>query len=265
MKQIQRLSSILSALAVTMVLAGAAPAAANGGGTDDAAATAPTSTPTATEPEHSGSTSGSTSGSSTEHSDKAVPRPRSIERKDAKQSTGDQQEVHANAENDSESKAELHKKGENLVASMKKEHGGKEKDDTKRTKTCESNKQGLQQKFTSIVANSQRVQTRISNVFDKAVAYQQTSGASSDSLTSLAAAAQTAKVASGSSITALQSVNVSVDCNNKTVATDVAAFKVAAQDTRTSLHSYRSAVKAYLQALETAVSVEKTTTEGATN
>jgi hypothetical protein len=80
-------------------------------------------------------------------------------------------------------------------------------------------------------------------------------------------AAQTAQTASADSITNLKSVKPSIDCNNTSVASDVANFKTAAKDTRDKLKSYRDSVRALLHALATAKHDAKTsdttqTTEG---
>jgi len=48
----------------------------------------------------------------------------------------------------------------------------------------------------------------------------------------------------------LKGVTPTLDCNNASVASDVATFKTAASDTRDKLKAYRDAVKAVLQALE---------------
>ena len=130
--------------------------------------------------------------------------------------------------------------------------------DAEHQKRCESHKQGLTTKFSHIVTNSQRIQDRISDVLDKAVAYQQTNNITVANFDNLVAAANTAKANSADAIANLKAVQPSLDCNNTSVHSDVSVFKTAAAKTRDSLKAYRTAVKAVVQSLKTA----KTGAEG---
>lgn len=255
MNKLSRITAVLSVLSVSIVLTGSGPLYAQGGLDDTHSTTGTTST--SPEPEHS-TTTGTTAPSTTEQhsgSSRTVTRTHTPEHKEASKV---ETETENNQADDSDSKAELHKKGEGIVAEMRKKNDVKEKTDAERTKVCEAHKQGLQTKFTSIVTNSQRAQDRISGILDKAVAYQKTNNVTDVNIVSLATAAQTAKTASAASITVLESVNTTPDCNSASIATDVAAFKVGAQNARTNLKAYRSAVKALLQALEATKPVETT-------
>ncbi len=125
-------------------------------------------------------------------------------------------------------------------------------------KRCEAHKQGLTNKFSHIVTNSQRIQDRITGVLTKAQAYQTAHNLPVANFDSLVSTAQAAGATSAASITSLKAVTPSLDCNNVSVASDVATFKTAAKTTRDDLKAYRTAVKAVLQALEAA----KPDTEG---
>jgi len=142
------------------------------------------------------------------------------------------------------------KTGAQILAEMHKNH--KDQTEQQRQKKCEAHKQGLTTKFSRIVTNSQRIQDRISGILDKAVAYQQNNNVQVTNFDTLVAAAQSAKTTSADSITALKTVTPSLDCNNVSVASDVANFKAAAQTTRSDLKAYKTAVQAVLQALENA-------------
>lgn len=123
---------------------------------------------------------------------------------------------------------------------------------SKRQKRCESRKHGLTTKSENIVRNGQRMQARITDILDKAVSYQQASHVAVENFDSLVATADSAKTASANNLVHLQAVKPTIDCNRTSVAADVAAFKAAAQTTRDGLKAYKTAVKAVLQALETA-------------
>lgn len=157
---------------------------------------------------------------------------------------------------------ELHHKGDSLLAEMHKKHGGDKKNSPeKQKKVCEAHKEGLTNKFSHIASNSQRAQTRIDDILAKSLAFQASSNQTPTGFTALVAAANTAKANSAASIAALQAVTPTVDCNKTSVASDVATFKVAAQQTRANLKAYKTAVKAVLHSLEAA----KDSTEGSTN
>jgi hypothetical protein len=142
----------------------------------------------------------------------------------------------------------MHQQASALVTQLRKNH--KEQGQAQRQKKCETRQQGLNTKFDRIINNSQRIQTHISAVLDKAVKYQQTNNLTIDS--TLVANAQAAKATSAGSISALQTAKPAIDCTNPSVADEVATFKTAAQTTRSNLKAYRDSVKAVLKALEAA-------------
>lgn len=153
--------------------------------------------------------------------------------------------------------AELHSKGKTLVAELQKVHPSK-LTATERQKVCEVHKQGLTNKFTVITRNSQSYQTRIDDVLAKALAFQASKGISSTQLTTLIVTANTAKDTSVTSIANLKALVPKIDCNNVSVAQDVATFKAATTQTRTDLMAYKTAVKAVVQNL---LAATKTTTD----
>lgn len=241
MKQIKlkRAGSALAILTLALVFV-VGPVSAQHG--SDSTTTGSTSTVT-TEPEHVGSTETTHSGSGSGVTSTTT------------------QKTEAQKAEDSASQTELHKQGDDMVAKLRKEHAGdKVKTPAERQKVCEAHKKGIENKFASIVGNSNRAQTRITSILDKAVAFQQSGNVQSADFATLLATAQTAKATSAASIAALQAVAPSVDCNSTSVASDVATFKAAAQTTRTNLKAYKAAAKAVLKSLESAKPAE--TTEG---
>ena len=165
---------------------------------------------------------------------------------------------------DDSTTTELHRRGSAIADDMRKKHEGSAKAQSgeEHKKVCEAHKKGLTNKFSRITANSQKIKTHIDNTFTKAQAYQQTNNVTVANYADLTAAVETAKTAAADSITALKAVTPTLDCNNTSVASDVATFKAAAQDTREKLKAYRTSVKAVLKALHEAKAPTESTNGG---
>lgn len=255
MKQIKRLSSTLAVLSLALVFV-TAPVSARGGADDGTVSGSTSSTSGSTS-----TTSGSGSGSTTETSHSGSGSGSGST--PTTQSTETEHTTEAQNAEDSANEVELHKKGNDMVAELRKEHTkDKVKTPQEHKKVCEAHKKGLQTKFTSIVGNSQRAQTRIASIHSKADNFQETEKVQVENFASLQATAEAAEAKSSASIGALQAVTPSLDCNNVSVASDVATFKAAAEKTRHDLKEFKSAVQAELHSLETAKPAKTETTEG---
>ncbi len=249
--KIQRISSTLAVLALALVFAGSGPVLAEHGSGDvpPSGSTSPTTTTTTPTTEHSGSPETTHSGGGTTSGSGS----NSVPAKTAETETEIQ-----NAE-ESASLAELHKQGDDMITELRKEHAGdKVKTASEKQKVCEAHKQGLETKFNSIVANSQRTESRISSIMDKAEAFEHSSSTKPAGFDALSASAHEAKDAADASIVTLKDLSPTIDCNGTSVANDVATFKVAAEKTRTDLKAHRDSVKAELKSLETAKPAEGT-------
>jgi hypothetical protein len=145
------------------------------------------------------------------------------------------------------SKAELHSQAQEILTELKDHHKGRSASEVEHQ--CEAHKKGLETKFSHISTNAERIQDRISSIYDKAVAYKTDNNLSPAGWDTLVAAADAAKQVSADSITNLKAVTPSLDCNNTSVASDVATFKAAAKETRDNLKAYRNAVKAVIKSL----------------
>ena len=150
----------------------------------------------------------------------------------------------------------LRSKGALLVAERKKNRAQKNKSPEDLKKACVAHKQGLENKFSRIVANSQRIQERIDGILVKAKQYQLDNNLTVENYDDMVAEAETAQAAAKQAIADLETVKPTLDCNNESVASDVATFKAAAQTTRDSLKAYKTSVKAILHALEDAKAPE---------
>ena len=161
---------------------------------------------------------------------------------------------------------ELRHKGQELLKQAKeqkqrKEAGSAAQDDSskseatlkqRREKRCENRKHGLETKIANIVTVAQKHESRIDDIYTKALAYQKDKDITVEDFDSLVASANSAKAQAQVSVEALSSLKPAIQCTSDTVATDVATFKAAAEQARTDLKTYRTSVKAILTALKDA-------------
>lgn len=160
----------------------------------------------------------------------------------------------------SQRRAEAKQKAMEELAERKK--NVKEKSLEQRKKSCEERKKGIENKFSKIVTNSKRAQTRIDAYYKKAIDYQVKLDVTPTGWETLVATANNASAASQDSITALEAISPTVDCTTNTVPDDIATFKAAAKTTRDSLKAYKSAVKDLLKALKDAKPSTESESEG---
>lgn len=157
------------------------------------------------------------------------------------------------AQNKTEERAEASKfraQGQELLTQLRKDR--QEQTKQQRQEKCQTRKQGLQTKVDRLTVGAQKHKARIDDVLTKVTTYQQQHNLNIENFEMLMSDATAAKAAAENSVTALGSLKPTVDCNNESVASDVAAFKVAATQARSDLSEYRQAVKAILKAVKTA-------------
>lgn len=142
---------------------------------------------------------------------------------------------------------EAHTKAAEMLQELRKDH--KEHTEAQRKLFCEAHKTGITTKFSSINTEMAGFQSRIDSILTKVQSYQQSKNVTVANWTSLLAAAQSAQTTSASALAALKGVTPSLDCNNTSVAQDVATFKTAAQTARDDLKAYKAAVQALVKAL----------------
>jgi 3-methyladenine DNA glycosylase/8-oxoguanine DNA glycosylase len=128
------------------------------------------------------------------------------------------------------------------VAEKKTEH---------QQKVCENRKKGLTVRSARIVANSKRIDEKITDIYKKVDNYKTTNNLTVDNYDALTSAVTTAQTNAATAISDLEKVVPSTDCTSttNTNSTDAAAFKTAAKNTRDSLKAYRTAVKNLLVAV----------------
>ena len=119
-----------------------------------------------------------------------------------------------------------------------------------RVQYCQSAAQGLQTMLAGFQKNAQTFYGNITNVYNEALAYQKSSGATPSNLGALTTAATAAQLQAQAAVSAMNALSVNLNCTSATVATSVAIFRAALQQTRTYLTAYQTAVNNLLTALE---------------
>jgi hypothetical protein len=183
------------------------------------------------------------------------------------QPTTSKAEVEATSTDDQKPEAnettqhEMHVKGEQKVAELRKDH--KEHTADERQKFCNLHKDDITTGVSTIKARAQSLQDRITEVLAKGVAFKTTHHLSPTNYDAQLATVSSDKAASSVAIANL--VAPTLDCTSATVATEVATFKVSAETSRDALKTYRADVKALIQAIKAAaVAASSTSTTTAT-
>jgi hypothetical protein len=179
---------------------------------------------------------------------------------DTTTSTSTEQENETSATTSSSKREELKAAREAKVAAAKKT--ADEKKAERQEKVCENRKKGLTVRSSRIVANSKRIDEKITDIYKKVDNYKTTNNVTVANYDELTAAITTAQDDANTAISDLEKVVPTTDCTSttNTNSTDVATFKTAAKKTRDSLKAYRSAVKKLLVAVAQAKGDDKTTT-----
>lgn len=180
----------------------------------------------------------------------AVAHPGHAEHDRSMQTTAGEAEA---AQNKAEERAEASKfraRGQELLTQLKKDR--QEQTKQQRQEKCQTRKQGLQTKVDRLANGVQKHKARIDDVLTKVTTYQQQHNLNIENFEMLVTNATAAKATAENSVAALGSLKPTVDCNNESVASDVAAFKVAATQARNDLSEYRQTVKVILKAVQAA-------------
>ena len=253
---LQKSNAALSAAALTVLLVAGSPAVAFAeggisGGSTSGSGSGSTSGSTSTS---SGTTTSSTTTSgSTATTTKTESETPHVEGEATTATT-------AEAETSDNNHESRHNKAEKMLKEHKAEHKP-EKTDAEKAKACDEHKNGLETKFTSIARNSAAYQSRIDAILAQAIAYQKDNNVVAPNFAALVTAADAAQATAKISVAALQTASTTpINCADKTVANNVAEFKVTAANARRDLKAYKVSVKAVLKSLRDAKADETTTT-----
>ncbi len=130
--------------------------------------------------------------------------------------------------------------GKTLLEDAKK--ANKEHTTEERIKNCEGRKNGLTTKVTELQKNAQKHLDKISGVLTKLQDAQKAGTLKVTNIDTLLADAVSAQTKAKASVDALKALTPTVDCTKASVAMDVATFKAAAEQARTDLKTYKTAL-----------------------
>jgi hypothetical protein len=130
--------------------------------------------------------------------------------------------------------------------------------EAERQKACTERKADLTKRMAQKVTQAQAHKTFFDNFYTRLKNFHDTKNLTVANYDALTAAADTAQANAAASISALQSLDVSVDCTSQTVASSVSTFQQALKSTRDSLNTYRSSLVDIAKALKTASAASTT-------
>jgi hypothetical protein len=124
--------------------------------------------------------------------------------------------------------------------------------EAERQKACDTRKDNLSNRMDNFVKEAQNHKAVFDKIYVKVKAFHDSKGLSVADYDALVTAADKAQSDTAASITALQGLNVPVDCTSQTVVDNVSAFQQAVKATRDSLKTYRSSIVDLISAVKAA-------------
>lgn len=119
-----------------------------------------------------------------------------------------------------------------------------------RQTACESRKTNLTKRMANAVARAQKHKAVFDKIYVRLQNFHDTKNLDVANYETLIANANTAQAEAAASISALEALNVTLDCASETVAESVGVFQQAVKNTRDSLKNYRSALVELTTALK---------------
>lgn len=116
----------------------------------------------------------------------------------------------------------------------------KQKTAAERQKSCTARKNSLTKRMNNVVAQAKRHKAVFDKIYTRVKDFHDTKQLNVPNYDTLVALTDGTQAAAQTSIDALQSLDVSVDCTSQNVADSVSAFQQAVKTTRDSLKAYRS-------------------------
>jgi uncharacterized membrane protein YheB (UPF0754 family) len=126
----------------------------------------------------------------------------------------------------------------------------KEQTQEHRQKACEARKTNLTKRMSNAVRQAQNHKAVFDKIYTRVKDFHDNKQLSVDNYDTLVANIDTAQADAATSISALQTLDISVDCASQTVAVSVSAFQQAVKDSRDSLKAYRSSITELIKALK---------------
>jgi translation initiation factor 2B subunit (eIF-2B alpha/beta/delta family) len=126
----------------------------------------------------------------------------------------------------------------------------KEQTQEHRQKACEARKTNLTKRMSNAVRQAQNHKAVFDKIYTRVKDFHDNKQLSVDNYDTLVANIDKAQADAATSISALQTLDISVDCASQTVAVSVSAFQQAVKDSRDSLKAYRSSITELIKALK---------------
>ncbi|HSX33566.1 MAG TPA: hypothetical protein VLF91_04485 [Candidatus Saccharimonadales bacterium] len=150
----------------------------------------------------------------------------------------------------------LHSRAQQLLEDHRK--NGTEHSQAQRQQACEKRKDAIDGKLVGLANAGQRHLDNFNRMFDKIQAFQAKNQVNLSNYDALVAAATAKQAAATAAVDALKTSGGTIDCSASDPAANLAIDKTAADDARTALQAYKSALKDLITALMNAKSSAET-------
>jgi hypothetical protein len=137
--------------------------------------------------------------------------------------------------------------------------------EAERQTACEARKTNLTNRMANAVSQAQKHKAVFDKIYTRVKTFHDTKQLNVADYDALVAKVDAAQADATASITALQQLDVSVDCTSQTVADSVSTFQQAVKNTRDSLKAYRASITDLITALKGASSSTDKPTNNQTN
>jgi hypothetical protein len=141
----------------------------------------------------------------------------------------------------------------------------KEHTQAQRQMSCEARKTNLTKRMDNAVRQAQNHKAVFDKTYQRVKDFHDNKQLSVDNYDTLVANVDVAQADAAASISALQSLDVSVDCTSQTVADSVSTFQQAVKSTRDSLKAYRATIVELIKALKGASTATDNSSNSDTN
>jgi hypothetical protein len=126
----------------------------------------------------------------------------------------------------------------------------KEHTQQQRQQACEARQANLTKRMSNAVKHAQNHKAVFDKIYTRVKEFHDNKNLNAADYDVLASKVDAAQADAAANITALQSLDVSVDCTSQTAAQSVSAFQQAVKNTRDSLKTYRSAIVDLINSLK---------------
>jgi len=171
--------------------------------------------------------------------------------------SGTENETETEVETASANPSTLHARAQQFLEDKRK--SGKQHSEQERQQACEKHKAAIEGKLTGLANAGQKHLDNFNRLFEKVQAYETKNQIAVSNYDALVAAATAKQTAATTAVAALKNAGVTIDCTTSDPAANLAINKTAADDARTALQAYKSALKDLITAIMNAKSSSDST------